>query len=132
MFETVLCVDDDPIASKITSMTIRKTFFSKDVTTLVNGKEAVEYLSESLTKHEDCPPLIFLDLDMPVLNGWGVLEYFESNILPHYPEAGVVILSSSVSYEDFEKGKKYASVKEFLSKPLTQEKLENLKYKLAG
>lgn len=133
--KTILCVDDDLITLSICSIVMLKANFCEEIVTLNNGREAVEFY-ENLSKltleksDVDVPELIFLDLNMPIMNGWDFLDSFESKYLSLFPKTIVYILSSSVDPIDLEKSKSYASVKGFISKPLTKLILSKIKTEL--
>jgi len=70
---------------------------------------------------------LFLDLNMPVMDGWDFLKAYLQKFATQYPETKVCILSSTIDPEDFVKAGKYKIVLEFISKPLTMEILNELK-----
>jgi CheY-like chemotaxis protein len=72
------------------------------------------------------PDIIFLDLNMPVMNGWDFLEHFSKEFYPQFNAIKVVILSSTIDPSDYLKAKQYEAVTHFLSKPLTVEMLQEL------
>ena len=78
-----------------------------------------------LIRHSN-PQLVFLDLNMPVMNGWEFLDEYEKIKSLVQKETSIYMLSSSVYNDDIKKAETYTSVKKFISKPLTLEKLENL------
>ncbi len=133
--KTILCVDDDLITLSICSIVMQKANFCEEIITLNNGKEAVDFYknlsNQVLEKTEaNVPELVFLDLNMPIMNGWDFLDSFEADYLSLFPKTIVYILSSSVDPIDLEKSKSYASVKGFISKPLTKVILANIKAEL--
>ena len=90
-----------------------------------NGREALDNLSVILNSNEKLPEVIFLDLNMPILNGWQFLDEFCK--IPNIEEnTRIYILSSSVYSGDIEKSKKYSIVKDFIQKPLTDLKFGTL------
>ncbi|MFT6731306.1 MAG: CheY-like chemotaxis protein [Glaciecola sp.] len=131
MLDLILCVDDDPITLMLCEKVIVKTFFSNEIITAQNGEKAIHYFDEIKKLVPEVPPhklpqLIFLDLNMPVMGGWEFLECFSSSEYSDFNNIKVVILSSTIDPEDFEKAKKYPMVIDFLSKPLTGLMLEQL------
>lgn len=135
MLETILCVDDDPITLMLCKKVIMKSDFSKNIDTAINGEDALKYFDNLIARNDsnnNYPQLIFLDLNMPVMNGWEFLDVFSKNqYLDHFSNTKVVVLSSTIDPHDIDKLKEYPMVIEFLSKPITTEILEILKKILA-
>jgi CheY-like chemotaxis protein len=132
MLKTILCVDDDPITLMLCKKVIKKAEFSEDVMFANNGQEAYELFQTLVNKKNkseefQLPQLIFLDLNMPVMNGWEFLDLFNKTISNEFSQTKVIILSSTIDPADYNKAKQYDVVSHFLSKPITVEMLENLK-----
>ncbi len=132
MIDKVFCIDDDQITLVLCDLVIKKAEFAREVITAKNGKEGLAFFSAYFSKSngaskEDPPQLIFLDLNMPVMNGWDFLENYLMKYAERLPETRVVILSSSVNTEDFLRANQYDVVIDFINKPLTVEGLENLR-----
>ncbi|RFM26527.1 response regulator [Deminuibacter soli] len=126
-FKTVLLVEDDPITVMVCERIIRMTGFAEQVKSVTNGQEAMDLIHEQ-AKHnaEELPQLIFLDINMPVMNGWEFLARFNSisGFFPRQPD--IYVLSSTVDPEDYKRAESYSVVKRFISKPLTTELLNNI------
>ncbi|MFL9831007.1 response regulator [Flavobacterium sp. ST-87] len=131
MLDLILCVDDDPITLMLCKKVIAKASFSNTIITAKNGEEALEYFNSVLKKEETkLPDLIFLDLNMPVMDGWEFLDSFSTDKYSEVNTTKVIILSSTIDPEDLEKSKKYPMVIDFLSKPITTDMLTYLSSKL--
>lgn len=117
----VFCIDDD-----IVTLMITRRFLSKvgieDVLTAEDGKEAIEFL---LNNELYVPDFIFLDINMPVMNGWDFLNQFEKH-LTKYQNTKVYIVSSSIDPGDPEKAMSYNSVVGFIPKPLSLETIKDV------
>jgi CheY-like chemotaxis protein len=123
-FTNVLLVEDDPITIMVCDRIIKMTSFAEKVTSCENGKIAIDHLSNITA--DSIPAIIFLDINMPVMNGWDFLEEFEKirskfNAMPR-----IYLLSSTVDPEDYKKAKKFTLVEDFISKPLSKEALQGI------
>jgi CheY-like chemotaxis protein len=135
MFTKVLCVDDDAITLMLCKKVISKAEFSLEIDTTNNGEEALKYFENLNVEKEHnslliSPQLIFLDLNMPIMNGWEFLDLFsQSDYYKNYSDIKVVVLSSTIDPKDIEKSKQYEMVSNFLSKPITIEMLKSIDFK---
>lgn len=109
----VMLVDDKDISNFI----MRKFIEVRQPDTIIHEftdpTEALESISSI------SPDIIFLDLNMPVMNGWQFLENMKNQSLTHK----VAILTSSTSLQDFEKSKDFGNVVNFYVKPLNPDEL---------
>ncbi len=118
-FDTIFLVDDDPINNLINKRLLGKVGITEKIEEFLEGEEALIRLNDVDPKQS---LLIFLDINMPVLNGWEFLDkYLE---LHSGREDKIVILSSSIDYQDRFKAQEYSIVSGFLEKPLTLEKIK--------
>jgi CheY-like chemotaxis protein len=117
-FDTIFLVDDDPINNLINRRLLGKTGICERIQEFLGGQEALEKIAE-LAPEESL--LLFLDINMPVINGWEFLDkYIET--FPHRKDK-IVILSSSIDFQDRQRANEYAIVSGFLEKPLTLDKI---------
>ena len=125
-FKRVLLVEDDPITVMVCDRIIKMNGFSDEVKSCENGRYALEYLKEKSAAGKEWPDIIFLDINMPVMNGWDFLEELEQikNTLPPLPR--IFILSSTVDPEDFSRAKSFSTVEDFISKPLEKDYLDTI------
>ena len=120
----LLVIDDDDINIFIIKKIVEKTGFDIDMVSKNNGQQAIDYLKQTIASNLPLPQLILIDINMPVMNGWEFIEAYQS--LGVTTPVDLYILSSSVYENDIEKTKSYSSVKGFISKPLSMERLTEL------
>ena len=124
-FTDVLLVEDDPITIMVCDRIIKMTSFAEKVKSCENGKIGLDYLA-GLTEGSPTPTIIFLDINMPVMNGWDFLEEFEKIKSRFDSLPRIYLLSSTVDPEDYKKAQKFTLVQDFISKPLSKEALQNI------
>ncbi|MEO9872892.1 response regulator [Ekhidna sp.] len=110
----ILLVDDDPIFLTLAELAIRKENATVEIYKAMNGEEAIDFLKSQSVD------IIFLDLNMPVMNGWEFLE-----ALPELTNKGkqIYILTSSIDPSDQRKADENPFVTSMLEKPLDREKI---------
>lgn len=121
--KTLTLIDDDEIFVFLTKKAIEKTKLIDQIKVFDNGLDAIIFLKENKDNIEILPEVIFLDLNMPVMDGW---QFLEEYILLH-PTIGkkitVYICSSSISPDDIKRAKAINEVADYIIKPITKEKL---------
>lgn len=126
----VYLIDDDDIFVFLTKKTILKVTEDVNVEVFSDGLQAITHLREIQHLPEQLPDLIFLDLNMPVMDGWEFLEEYQELYPALTRKNELYIVSSSISPYEMERSKNIAAVSEFIIKPLVKEKfleiLENL------
>ena len=131
MLKKSLIVNDDTTSLFIISKMLNKAHFTDEVITANNGENALAYFSEIVSLGEGnfdkAPEFIFLDLYMPIMNGWDFLAIFSAKYASLFPETKVVIVSSTAAREDILKLGKYGIVSDFICVPVTLDKLNDLK-----
>ncbi|WP_256003799.1 MULTISPECIES: response regulator [Pedobacter] len=120
----LLAIDDDDINIFIIKKILEKTGFEVSFSSSSNGQEAFDYLSGLISSGSTFPQLILVDINMPVLNGWDFLSAYEKLDAPK--NVHIYMLSSSVYENDIEKAKSFRTVKGFISKPLSIDRLSEL------
>lgn len=120
----IFILDDDEISNEL-SRIILNSLEENDIDTRSSGQEAIEYLEESI-KEDDFPDLIFVDLNLPGMNGFDFIDFYERKYLPLIPGSRIIMLTNSVVEEDRDEAMKYDSVLDFWSKPLSIPKMKDL------
>ncbi|MCB9261722.1 MAG: response regulator [Flavobacteriales bacterium] len=114
----IYLVDDDEIQNLINTRVVGLVSQSVAVRTFSGGEAALK----ALDTETSFPQLIFLDINMPKMNGWGFLDEFTKRDYP----ISIYMLSSSINSKDIEKSQTYKAVNGFISKPLVAEKLAEI------
>jgi CheY-like chemotaxis protein len=117
--KTIWVVDDDPIYQIIMKKIILKSNIFSTVYSFSNGKEAIDLLKETIQKNTKFPDLILLDIEMPILDGWGFMD--EITVLKSRIDVQIQIYisSSSIAIEDKERAKNNPDILGYMSKPIT-------------
>ncbi len=112
----ILSVDDQEMDRKILSMFLSKVFPGIKIHEAVNGQDAIEFIlnyNEELKNKdsEKIPLVIFLDINMPVMNGFEFLKEFEDNIASQIDRIKPLIvnmLTSSKDEDDINRAKSFS------------------------
>jgi len=123
---SIVVIDDDLVDCLINTKILKYGNFAKKVVEYHSGVSALTYLSEIINDAEQWPDYIFLDINMPIMNGFEFIDAYCK-----LPEASgrktkIIMLSSSINPADKEKAKQYDIISSFLIKPLTVEKAEKI------
>ena len=124
--DLVMLVDDNDTDNFISRRIIEITKFADEVVIKNSGKSALEYLETNKTNPERLPDLIFLDINMPIVDGFVFLYEFEKFDYSIKDKCKVIILSSSDNKRDIDKIVNNDHVIKFITKPLTEIALEEV------
>ncbi len=128
--DCILLVDDDEVNNYLNKLLIKKSGIDVHVEVALNGLMALEYLTSSGQYKENKtyprPGIIFLDINMPRMNGWEFLDAYKK--LDDAQKGGIVIamLTSSNNADDMSIAKEEYGLPAYIYKPLTLEKFEEL------
>ena len=123
-----MLVDDNDTDNFISKRIIEITKFAHKVEVRNSGKSALDYIETNQDKPEMLPNLIFLDINMPIVDGFVFLYEFEKFNEIVKEKCKVIILSSSDNKRDIDKIVNNDHVIKFVTKPLTEAALEEVKY----
>jgi CheY-like chemotaxis protein len=123
----ILVIEDDYLSFFICEKLIKKVMKETDVTGCSNGQCAIDKLIE--IKNQDInllPDYIFLDIIMPVMNGWEFLEQYRNLNIDPFGKCKIYILTSSLFPSDVRKAASYDIIQDYIVKPLDFEKLKKI------
>ena len=115
---SILLIDDDVDCNFFHQRLINKMGYAENIYIARNGKEAIDLLQKEQDGKYLNPDIIFLDINMPVMNGWEFIEEYQK--LKEYQKAKIVLmmLTTSLNESDIEKAKKYKDIKGYKNKYL--------------
>jgi CheY-like chemotaxis protein len=127
-FQRVLLIDDNDIDNFINERMITTNHFSQQVVVKNSAEGALQFLRDNASNSAVLPQVIFLDLNMPVMDGFGFLAEYEQ-----LPESirnfcKVIVLSSSISPEDINRASTNPYVVKYVNKPLNEKYLDAINF----
>ncbi|MCX6350812.1 MAG: response regulator [Bacteroidetes bacterium] len=127
IFHKVLVIDDNETDRYIADFSMHRYKFAEEVVLQDSGRKALEYLLSLENATDELPEFIFLDIRMPMMDGFEFLEEYEK--LPEVVKKTCVImmLSTSLNPADHKRAESNPYVKKFLTKPLDKDKMDELK-----
>ncbi len=120
----ILLVDDDADFNQFHKHEIRKVSVPSVVLTKNTAIEALEYLKSREGEKDPIPDLIFLDINMPLMNGWEFLHEYSLLDIRLRGKTIIIVLTASNNPRDVARSRTLDSVSDCLTKPLTKEKME--------
>ncbi len=122
----VLLVDDDEPTNFLTELVIKTAACADQIVTVQSGQGALDYLISAENDTHAQPELIFLDINMPGMDGWEFMHEYRKLSNPHHEQVVVVMLTTSVNPDDEEKARGMDGISQFRHKPLTREMLDEI------
>lgn len=123
-----LLIDDDVIGIFLTERLLKREDFSTDINSFSNAEEALAFLEQAPS--EEVPRVIFLDLNMPVMNGWEFLEALRPSEKHLLGRCRIYILTSSLAHSDTARVGEFALVAGLIHKPIDAAQIQVVRAQL--
>jgi CheY-like chemotaxis protein len=119
----IMLIDDNKLDNYYNQKVLNR--FDPELKLVVHDS-AQEALDDLLANNKEFPDYIFLDINMPGVNGWDFINIYIEKMIPNGKVTNLVLLTTSENPEDMEKAKSLKVVNSYISKPLNQEILKTL------
>jgi CheY-like chemotaxis protein len=117
----ILLIDDDEPTNFLNELVIKQVDCAEKTVAVQSGQAALDFLKERINGGYPQPELIFLDINMPVMNGWEFLEEYKKLDSDQKAKMVMVMLTTSLNPDDKDKADTIDAIDDFVSKPLTAE-----------
>ncbi len=124
--EVIYVVDDDDIYQYLIKKKIEKRNIAYQIKTFKNGQDAIEYLNLMADTSTELPDVIFLDLNMPVMDGWDFLNAYMNLKNRLTKKIHLYVVSSSIHQSDIERAKNISEVTDYIVKPMNDSQLDDI------
>ena len=121
--DCILLIDDDEEDCFFHQIVIEKMDITNSIATAGNGEEALAYLQK---ENQVIPELIFLDINMPRMNGWEFLEQYKHLDPKRKARITIMMLTTSVNPADVKRAEQFEDVTGYRCKPLSVEMLSEI------
>ncbi|MEQ9439264.1 MAG: response regulator [Cyclobacteriaceae bacterium] len=127
--QQVWVIDDDPINNIVFKKLGNFINLSDEILDFVSAVDALDKLQIIATGADDIPEAIFLDIRMPIVSGWDFLDRFTGINSAKLNAIPIYMLTSSSDQSDIHQANNHPRVKDYIVKPITVDKLKELKQK---
>jgi CheY-like chemotaxis protein len=121
---TIAIIDDDIIFHFIFSKLMENLQGVNEVLIFSDGKEAIDFINSNINNLDKLPDIIFLDINMQVMNGWQFLDRYK--LLEMKKKIMIYIVSSSNNPDDIIDAKAILEVSDYLVKPIKGEQYADI------
>jgi CheY-like chemotaxis protein len=119
-------IDDDTIYQFILTSIINKNKLAENILSFSDGEKAIQYFMDNKANSEKIPDILFLDVNMPIMDGWMFIEEYARIKKEIIKKTAIFMLSSSVNPIDIERAGKIAEISDYIIKPIKLEEVKRI------
>ncbi|OYX86570.1 MAG: hypothetical protein B7Y83_01040 [Flavobacteriales bacterium 32-34-25] len=125
-FERIMIIDDNQIDLYIFSKLLTKNNFCKNILQYSSAEKALKYITENQGNSQLMPQIIFLDIYMPVMDGFEFLENYRQLFKNTTQNCKIIMVSSSIDNSDISRAKLDKNVALYATKPISKNLFDNI------
>ncbi|TAH09244.1 MAG: response regulator [Sphingobacteriia bacterium] len=123
----VVCIiDDDEVYQFTVTRTIHTQKLAKKILVFTDGEQAIQFLSDNISTNDNIPDIIFLDINMPIMDGWQFLDEYVKLKPRIGKQITIFMVSSSVDPTDIRRARAIGEISDYIIKPITPEQLKEI------
>lgn len=122
----IAVVDDDTVYQFTATRTIQATRLAHQILQFQNGQEALNFLMRHLKDGDSLPDIIFLDINMPITDGWTFLDEFDKLKAELAKDILIYMVSSSIDPRDVIRARNNPMVSDYVEKPISLNRFAEL------
>ncbi|MEZ4946019.1 MAG: response regulator [Cyclobacteriaceae bacterium] len=123
----VICIiDDDDVYQYTMTRALKSDSLVKKILVFSDGEEALDFMIENIASNDNLPDVIFLDVNMPIMDGWQFLEEY-IKLKPRVgKQIAIYMVTSSVDPVDVDRAAKFSEISDYLVKPIQPDQIREL------
>lgn len=124
--QSALLIDDDKFTNFYNEKIVKKHNTFNSIQSVNSGALALSYLKQAMDGLVDKPDVIFLDINMPAMNGWEFIEEYSKLDCDFTSGVRIIMLTTSSNPCDQEKARQCSLINDFINKPLSTDLLDEV------